>query len=68
MMVVVQVVVVGQCDGVGDDAGAGVCDDVCDCMCCGEGSGKMKDRHCTMVDLDLRASPYVCEMVPAHFK
>ena len=22
----------------------------------------------TMVDLDLRASPYVCEMVPAHFK
>ena len=22
----------------------------------------------TMVDLDLRASPYVCEMVPVHLK
>ena len=40
-MGVVQEVVDGLCDGVGDDAGAGVFDDVC----CGEGRGKVKDRH-----------------------
>ena len=30
---------------VGNDAGAGVCDNLCDGVCCGEGSGKVKDRH-----------------------
>ena len=35
MVVVVDSLSDGVCDSVGDDAG----------VCCGEGSGKVKDRH-----------------------